>query len=464
MVGVAGRSKGCRTCRQRKKGCDLQQPICGNCSRLNITCEYDRRQVFINVTGPGKAGRTTFKPSCTDVVLPHSLARSAYEDKYISLLWDAWSPCGTPSAEISANYPVYSWVSSARDLYQDDDGLRRTLIAMSLSTLGQKGGQAYSTAKGFQTYVQALSEVNVSLQHSKRWKSDAIMVASQGLGLFELLYGTQERVQAAGSQVKSWHNHNLGELALIQQRGPKSFIEGHAHHIFSGVRMHLAIAGCMSRKRSFLSNTAWKTIPWAKISKTPKDVMLDILTDVPALLEEVDILKSNPSGYNCQRFMETYQRLDRETVWWLENLSPPTDILDGLHERNYRNPTADELAVAHVMTCFWTVCILVYSSLHAVLSSTFNLPGIEVMELAERTNPRPYCLLIADTVEVFFQPEAGTFGMHAAPFPIGMAIKYLMLTEGFSSKDCMRLIGYFSRQSGGAAMGSFLANTLFVWN
>lgn len=39
--------------------------------------------------------------------------------------------------------------------------------------------------------------------------------------------------------MKSWHNHNLGELALIQQRGPKSFIEGHAHHIFSGVRMHL---------------------------------------------------------------------------------------------------------------------------------------------------------------------------------------------------------------------------------
>lgn len=204
MVGVAGRSKGCRTCRQRKKGvsehavlpfqirrpdlskCDLQQPICGNCSRLNITCEYDRRQVFINVTGPGNAGRTTFKPSCTDVVLPHSLARSAYEDKYISLLWDAWSPCGTPSAEISANYPVYSWVSSARDLYQDEDGLRRTLIAMSLSTLGQKDGQAYSTAKGFQTYVQALSEVNVSLQHPKRWKSDAVMVASQGLGLFEV--------------------------------------------------------------------------------------------------------------------------------------------------------------------------------------------------------------------------------------------------------------------------------------
>ncbi|EQB44502.1 hypothetical protein CGLO_16748 [Colletotrichum gloeosporioides Cg-14] len=221
MVGVAGRSKCCRTCRQRKKGCDLQQPICGNCSRLKITCEYDRRQVFINVTGPGKA-RPTAKPSYTDVVLPHSLARSAYEDKYISLLWDAWSPCGIPSAEISAKYPVYSWVSSARDLYQGDDGLRRTLIAMSLSTLGQKDGQAYSTAKGFQT-----------------WKSDAVMVASQGLGLFELLYGTQERVQAEGSQVKSWHNHNLGELALIRQRGPKSFIEGYAHYIFSGVRMHL---------------------------------------------------------------------------------------------------------------------------------------------------------------------------------------------------------------------------------
>ncbi|KAF6801033.1 hypothetical protein CSOJ01_12035 [Colletotrichum sojae] len=463
MVGVAGRSRGCKTCRRRKKGCDLREPICGNCERTKNTCEYDRRQVFINTTGPGGGKETPLAglvTSSTDVALPHSLARSAYEEKYLGLFWNVWFPAGQLSADLAPRYPVSSWISSARDLYRHDSALRRTLLAMCLSTLGRREERPELMADGFKLYVQALSDVNASLRHPKRFRSDAVMVASRGLGLYELLYGTEDFGQAETSQVKSWHGHNLGELAIIQQRGPAAYLEGHAHDLFAEGRMHLAIAACMSRKRTFLSDDAWKTIPWTKVLKTPKDSLLDILTDIPVLLEEADLLKNDPRTSTRQRFLEAYQRLDTEMVWWLDNLAPPYQTLAALRERNFSSPSADELAVAHVMTHFWAACILVYSTLRS------SLPHLaaekESLELAQRTDPRPYCLDIANTVEAFFQPEAGTFGMHAAPFPLGMAIRHLMFTEGLGG-DCMRLIAYFSRGGGGEAMGRFLVNSLPEW-
>lgn len=51
MVGVAGKSRGCKPCRQRKLGCDKQQPRCGRCISTGRSCGgYDHSQTFINVT------------------------------------------------------------------------------------------------------------------------------------------------------------------------------------------------------------------------------------------------------------------------------------------------------------------------------------------------------------------------------------------------------------------------------
>src|SRR5271156_5695845 len=38
MVGRQGVSKGCMRCRQRRKGCDLQRPACGQCLQQRSSC------------------------------------------------------------------------------------------------------------------------------------------------------------------------------------------------------------------------------------------------------------------------------------------------------------------------------------------------------------------------------------------------------------------------------------------
>ncbi|KAL3958036.1 hypothetical protein ACCO45_008614 [Purpureocillium lilacinum] len=48
MVGVPGRSKGCSTCRRRKKGCDRRLPSCSQCLRLGLACGgYSRDLVWV---------------------------------------------------------------------------------------------------------------------------------------------------------------------------------------------------------------------------------------------------------------------------------------------------------------------------------------------------------------------------------------------------------------------------------
>ncbi|KZL75718.1 C6 zinc finger domain protein, partial [Colletotrichum tofieldiae] len=453
--------------------CDLRNPECNNCERAHESCEYDRPHVFINTTGIGPGSSTVLKVTAkrgslptTDVTLPHSLTRTAYEEKYLSLFRDLWFPCGNTSPGLSVKYPVADWTTAALAMYRDDSALRGTLLAMCLSTIGRHNRQDWLFSEGVMLYVQALNELNNGLRHPRRWRSDALLVASRGLGLFELLYGLKSQNWAAISQAKSWHNHKLGEMSLMQQRGPQSYVEGHAHQLFTHGRMHLAIAACMSRKRIFLSDIPWKTIPWLKSPKNAKDVLTDILVDIPALLEEVDLLMKAPQPVteNFNRFMGTYRRLDRELTWWLANLSPGSQWLIDLQNRDFKNPTADEVALAQVQTLFWTACILVYSSLHNSLALCPASFASELVEATRHTNPRPYCTLIADTIKVFFEPEAGLVGMYAAPFPVGIAIKYLMFTEGFESRDCMKLIGYFQRQEGGAAMGRFLTNSLREWD
>ena len=90
MVGVPGRSAGCRTCRKRKKKvsnictkghcksmrqlhcmltwrkCDLQRPLCGNCTRGNFVCGgYGRDMIMIQVDKHGKGTYQVQQPQET---------------------------------------------------------------------------------------------------------------------------------------------------------------------------------------------------------------------------------------------------------------------------------------------------------------------------------------------------------------------------------------------------------------
>ncbi|KAM0327486.1 hypothetical protein ACHAQA_005774 [Verticillium albo-atrum] len=190
MVGVPGRSKGCNTCRRRKKGCDQQRPVCGQCLKAGVECTgYDRQRVFINASKPidGQALTVTrVSPPAHDVSLHSSLARSAYEVKYLDLFWQIYLPSGQAFTPYASGYSIGGWTAVARDLFHTDDALRKSLLAMCLGTLGREGGEQWMIREGLRSYTQALGEMTSGLRSPEKRKSDAFLIASRLMGLYEV--------------------------------------------------------------------------------------------------------------------------------------------------------------------------------------------------------------------------------------------------------------------------------------
>ena len=114
------------------------------------------------------------------------------------------------------------------------------------------------------------------------------------------------------------------------------------------------------------------------------------------------------------------------------------------------------------MSLFWTMSILAYNAM--LLALPLNLSSSPLSHLPQHTNPRQYCIFIADIVEVFFQPEARIFGMQAVPFPVGVALEYLMSTEGYGSDVSKKLAGYLTNNRGfGASIGNFIVSSRKEW-
>ncbi|KAF9880416.1 C6 zinc finger domain protein [Colletotrichum karsti] len=461
MVGVPGRSKGCNTCRKRKKGCDLQRPSCGQCLKAGIKCAgYERKRIFV-IVSPDKSSKSgVYIPAATSIIQAPSLSRTAYEEKILDMFWDGYMPeaplCSTGSPIVRFSHS--DWATTVQGLYRTDPALRQGLLAISLGTVGRRDRKQWMIDDGLKFYCQALGELNSGLRHPTRWRSDALLVASRILGLYELLYGADDRERRGISQAQSWEGHAMGEMALMVQRAPENHLYGDAHQLFCSGRVHLAISHIKQRRRCPLSHPIWKTVPWSVIPKSSKDALVDVFVDIPGLLEDLDRLRDCEPGKEKEarrrRLVDECWRLDRELKWWLDNLGPTQELRD-LQAKGFDNPTTCDVVVTSIMTLFWTTCILSYSTLRLALGPKPDL------ELPERTNPRIYCTKIANSVEVLFHPMAGTFGISNAPLPIGMSLVYLNSTEeGFHSADKWKLVSFFGRQANnGIGIGKFLIST-----
>ncbi|EEY23486.1 conserved hypothetical protein [Verticillium alfalfae VaMs.102] len=392
MVGVPGRSKGCNTCRRRKKG----RPVCGQCLKSRVECTgYERQRVFINASGP-VAGQTLSvsraSPPVHDVSLHPDLARSAYEVKYLDLFWRAYLPSGKAFTPYASGYSIGGWTAVARDLFHTDGALRKALLAMCLGTLGREGGEPWMVREGLRSYTQALGEMTIGLRSPEKRSSDAFLVASRLMGLYE-------------------------------------------------------------------------TIPWTNAAKVPKDLLLDIFVDIPGLLEDLDALALcddaalRPLLY--ARLVADCWRTDERLVSWFEEQSPRAH-LEALKEREYKEPTPEDTAVAMSMSLYWTACLLTYSTLILVL--TFNPTSpLDITTLPERMNLNSYCAAIADILEIFFQPSSGIFSVQLVPLPLGIALSYLASTLKPGTPpptELKKLLGYFTRGAGGPSVGSFLRSMM----
>lgn len=189
-----------------------------------------------------------------------------------------------------------------------------------------------------------------------------------------------------------------------------------------------------TRKRTFLSETPWKTLPWSRHEKTPRDHLVDILFDIPALFEDLDTMMSDIDPIQKdrlhRRISKGYLKVDKALVDWHTNFAPSTDMspwhLDGTKMPDTVTPS--DLVAAHLMTIYWVTCIILYSLVRDVLLSnkTANQrPSFPGDAASAEKDPNTACRNLVRTLPLFFHRDAGTFRVHLATFPISVALIHL---------------------------------------
>jgi Fungal specific transcription factor domain/Fungal Zn(2)-Cys(6) binuclear cluster domain len=363
MVGVAGKSKGCSTCRRRKKGCDLARPSCGQCLKRGDVCGgYQRDLTFIHHRVPGKDGQSSpvrkasldldtgqsvdhtpstaaseegspwasfelgkssiasadrvsressvlvqqrDSPSSSLQLLSPSFSLSAFTSLHTSLFFSFYLP--RKSFEISKIGPLghpANWTQFIPPLLKNDASLQFAYLALTSSRIGHDNQDDNLLAAGKKFYGKALRELQRALADPKRRHMEETLLTCSSLSLYEVFEAKTSTAVRASPTPNGWLSHAAGLSRLLEARGAESYTTDKGHAIFLYSRVLITIRASTARKACFLSEPQWLTVPWRNHPKNLQHKFIDIMVFLPVIMETYDNLESNISLDGDQRHSE----------------------------------------------------------------------------------------------------------------------------------------------------------------
>ncbi|KAH7018443.1 uncharacterized protein B0I36DRAFT_388652 [Microdochium trichocladiopsis] len=375
---------------------------------------------------------STFVSTSTRITLPESLLTSAYALRCADLFWSSYLPHSQPIPATLSGHLTDGLSTAVRD-FATDGILRKALVAIALTTLGRRDDGTPMKEEGMQAYRDAMEEMALTVKRTdptRQSSTTGILAAYRLFSLHEAIHGDDD------PKLYSWLKHKAGDSNILATRDPLMFTSGHAHALFVEQRLHLTMAAIKLRKKVFLAEPRWRTVPWLYYKKSPRDRILDILIDLPTMLEDLDSMKSISSAMAQRKHREQIENLYRDADArlraWEDEYGPQfpcrrlTEIPDSI--------TAEDLASAHLMTLYWVTCINVYAMVGDVL---YPPPPPSAQEprhggssemtgrLQGQNRIAEFCSSIVHTCPVFCHPEAGIFRMQIAAVPLGCALLVL---------------------------------------
>ncbi|EXK30562.1 hypothetical protein FOXG_16486 [Fusarium oxysporum f. sp. lycopersici 4287] len=481
MVGVPGRSKACVTCRRRKKGCDKKVPFCGQCLAMGIPCEgYERQQIWLNSEGstqksytksPSRSSSSSpsdSSPPAPVVILHDSLMRTARTQKFTGLFWSDYLSGGSGFSLKASGITSAKWMALYEVLSDAEASLQYVAMALSTATLGATNNDVQLMNKSQQAYGLAMQQMATSFISPSRNK-DGILAAIQLMRVYEQLFGTgisAAQKNSPVSQIKGFRKHIDGETALILSRGPQDSWSSMGKQLLADGRLTLINAYISRRKRSPYSQ-GWKQSQlWRSVTTSPLNQLIDILVEVPALLEDLDIFREAPSN-------ELYNSiLTRCHTCEVEILALGLGFGESLTTYDYtytREPLPipkndDDLAIVYLSCYYWMTCFFIYSTMgFCELESMDSYARGPILNYPSQRIAMSYAYKIAHAIHLVFEPPAGTYSSVAAFFLLGTALRYLIMVEthgghDIMSKERLLLVNIFTRPFLGSFVGRFLQN------
>ncbi|TQV94854.1 C6 finger domain-containing protein [Cordyceps javanica] len=212
------------------------------------------------------------------------------------------------------------------------------------------------------------------------------------LGMYEMM---------TASTPMNWLEHSRGLSALMQSIGPYAFQETSARRLFYSNRLFIATAGIATKKRTFLEDYEWKTIPWAALDPLPRPVTIllqDIFCDIPGFME--DAVRLGP----CSSKEKSPALGDLQTK--IINAYMATDSLRWIWEEEYPNACWEVPVTAGLTHESGESSPLPFTTMlhfsdfdRAIDVIYFNVIRLLVCELADEAGLSPEALLQSSSVD-----------------------------------------------------------------
>jgi hypothetical protein len=155
-----------------------------------------------------------------------------------------------------------------------------------------------------------------------------------------------------------------------------------------------------------LNHEAWKTLPWTNREKPSEDILLDVLVELPEILEGLDKLDPEPREGNqlqglCLEVLGKCRSAHEHLEAWVDNY--PEEVYTP--EKDEPIPIAfPNLGIALLSIHYWATAVLFYDS---------------------RPHARLFAHHILRSVPYLFEEENGFPGAAAVSFPLGVALNYM---------------------------------------
>ncbi|KAK5996165.1 hypothetical protein PT974_04593 [Cladobotryum mycophilum] len=465
--------KSCITCKRRFKACDRTIPCCMECTNEGLICsgyeDPDQGIAWALATqkSMGRSfGHSRPQPTATP---SSSVSKRATISGHVHIIGTTIWPTSLPQAcELSTN----GWMAAIHELYDTEPSIRYAALAMSTGIISAMGSNTQLWTQSMQAYNRSVQELVQALNDPRRSQSEGIMVTTRIIQCYELLFG----------QANKWRTHLEGQLAMFLARGPQSFTLGHAHQLYVDGRILMITLALGKRVKSPLRTREWRTIPYTYESRSTKDKLLDVLEDILEILVQYDHLCACQCPGDVDRFrniiLANCQRVERSLYIWEKESGLHIDMFDYLAS-GFPLPTPQndlEFGVLHISSLYWTVGLVLYTTIEQVSSFTFQMKGYPsraqeptdppippTTRPAEAnwtmSNPRFYANKIAHSMHLFFEPKAGVVQGASSLFPMAMALQFFTRTEseGQRSREWQMLMDLFERPFMGSYVGRLMS-------
>ncbi|KAL7916592.1 hypothetical protein GGI35DRAFT_46255 [Trichoderma velutinum] len=292
MVNVAGRSRGCATCRKRKIKCDETLPECLRCLNMGLKCPGARTDAFFVHAVPDASLRDAsdalaivkvkHEPSPQISAVKFHLSQlpglqpspaGAFDQLFVSHFIDGFFGSVRPPLPIPGGSSKI-WLHELPDFLASPSPspVQSSIRAASMLSYGTAVGDASIKTEACRWYMRALQSLRLLLGSSS---PETSVCAAVMLTHFETLAGTSPR---------AWLKHIKGAASLLEAQGPERCQSGFLHQIFSHLRLQTFVASMAENELHPFASPEWMTIPFKIHPKLIFDKLVDILFAVERCL------------------------------------------------------------------------------------------------------------------------------------------------------------------------------------